>query len=124
MNILVLLYSGFAGAINPLKARGILNINPIINPCIDQCTKERQLIPIANPISVRLAIICNATGRGRPPGALEASPKQTKPKSTPERVAIIIRFVLCIVSSFLIINIDKLVKRSLKESLAFFAKGP
>ena len=53
---LALLNSGISGAINPLNAKGILNIIPIINPLIDQCAIEKQDIPIANPIRVRLVM--------------------------------------------------------------------
>jgi hypothetical protein len=34
--MLILLNSGLSGAISPLNANGMLNINPIINPWMDQ----------------------------------------------------------------------------------------
>lgn len=101
MNIFALLKSGLSGAISPLNANGRLNIIPIINPCIDQCLMERQLIPIANPIKVRLTIICTAIGHASSPEPLEARPKQINPKSTPARVATMMRFAFYIVISFL-----------------------
>jgi len=56
INMLALLNWRVSGAIKPLNAKGELNIIPIITPFIDQCTTEIQLIPMANPITVRLVI--------------------------------------------------------------------
>ena len=64
-----------------------------------QCRKETQLILIANPIKVLLAIICKIIGNDSFSGPLEVRPKQTKPKSTPDRVAIMMRFVFLMVTS-------------------------
>ncbi len=54
---------------------------------------------MAIPISVRLLMICQATGQASASGLQQASPKQARPKRTPESAAMISRFVLCICPS-------------------------
>jgi hypothetical protein len=58
-------------------------------------------------MSVRLAIIWRATGHTSLSGPLEAIPKHTNPKSTPDKDAMIMRFVFCIDTSY-INNFDSL----------------
>ena len=53
---------------------------------------------MAKPMRVRLATICTATGYAMEPELLDAIPRQTNPNSTPESVAIMILFLLCMMS--------------------------
>jgi hypothetical protein len=57
-------------------------------------------MPMANPIRVLLVMIWTMTGHWSSLEPLEAIPKQMKPKTTPDNVATMIRFVLCMISSF------------------------
>ncbi len=91
MKIMLVLNSGFSGAINPLNASGRLKRNPKSIPCNAQFIRK-VLIPIARPIKVLLAIICTLTGHGIDPEP-DAMPKHISPHSIPHIVAMVILFI-------------------------------
>jgi len=63
INIIVGVKSGCSPAIKPLNAIGKLNKKPMTIPLIAQWPMRQQLMPMAKPIRVRLAIIWAAIGQ-------------------------------------------------------------
>jgi len=121
-NIEVLVKPG-TSAIRPLKAIGMLNIPPIINPLIDQWYMRKALMPSAKPIRVRLVIICKAIGAASSPGLCEASPKQTRPKKKPDSVAMMTLFVDIFLPPCIIFFVVRYDSRVLGKINKFEGKG-